>query len=102
MDANLDTLAVALHVKIDDEPKMRPELARSRPEVGLCPRLSDAELITLAVIRALLGFTSKTRFLRHASAHLRGLFPYVPNQSGHNKPAPTTSACAVPPASCKR
>ena len=63
---------------------MRPELARSRPEVGLCPKLSDAELITLAVIQALLGFTSETRFLRHAAAHLRHLFPYVPNQSGYN------------------
>ncbi len=85
VDADLDTLATALYVKIDDALKMRPELARYRPEVGLCPRLSDAELITLAVIQALLGFTSETRFLRHASAHLRGLFPYVPNKSGYNK-----------------
>ena len=85
VDADLDTLATALYVKIDDELKMRPELGRSRPEVGLCPKLSDAELITLAVIQALLGFTSETRFLRHAAAHLRHLFPYVPNQSGYNK-----------------
>ena len=68
VDTDLDTLATALYVKIDDELKMRPELGRARPEVGLCPKLSDAELITLAVIQALLGFTSKTRFLRHAAA----------------------------------
>ena len=85
VDTDLDTLATALYVKIDDELKMRPELARSRPEIGLCPKLSDAELLTLAVIQALLGFTSETRFLRHASAHLRHLFPYVPGQSGYNK-----------------
>lgn len=85
MDADLDTLATALYVKIDDELKMRPELARSRPEVGLCPKLSDAELLCLAVIQALLGFSSETRFLRHASAHLRHLFPYLPGQSGYNK-----------------
>ncbi len=36
--------------------------ARSRPAVDLCPKLSDAERITLAVIQALLGFTSETRF----------------------------------------
>ena len=85
MDTDLDTLATALYVKIDDELKMRPELARYRPEVGLCPKLSDAELITLAVIQALVGFSSETRFLRHASVHLRHLFPYVPGQSGYNK-----------------
>ena len=85
MDTDLDTLAIALYVRIDDELKMRPELRRSRPRVGLAPKLSDAELITLAVVQALLGFTSETRFLRHASVHLRHLFPYVPHQSGYNK-----------------
>ena len=85
MDANLDTLATALYVRIDDALKMHPELGRPRPEIGLCPKLSDAELLVLAVIQALLGFSSETRFLRHASAHLRHLFPYVPGQSGYNK-----------------
>ena len=85
MDTDLDTLATALYVKIDDEFKMRPELRRFRPEVGLCPKLADAELLTLAVIQALLGFGSETRFLRHASVHLRHLFPYLPGQSGYNK-----------------
>ncbi len=85
MDADLDTLATALYVRIDDELKMRPELARPRPEIGLCPKLTDAELLTMAVIQALLGFSSETRFLRHASVHLRRLFPYVPGQSGYNK-----------------
>ena len=85
VDADLDTLATAIYVKIDDELKIRPELGRYRPQVGLCPKLSDAELLTLAVIQALLGFSSETRFLRHAAAHLRHLFPYVPGQSGYNK-----------------
>jgi hypothetical protein len=85
MDADLDTLCTALYVRIDDELKMRRELARSRPGVGLAPKLSDAELITLAVVQALLGFGSEARFLRYAKSHLRHLFPYVPNQSGYNK-----------------
>jgi len=33
----------------------------------------------------LLGFTSEARFLRYANTHLRGLFPYLPTQSGYNK-----------------
>lgn len=55
---------------------------RPCPEIGLCPRLSDAELLTLYVVQALLGFTSETRFLRRAFVHLRDLFPYLPGQSG--------------------
>jgi hypothetical protein len=85
MDADLDTLCTALYVRTDDELKIRPELVRHRPVVGIAPKLTDAELVTLAVIQALLGFTSETRFLRFARAHLRHLFPYLPNQSGYNK-----------------
>ena len=36
-------------------------------------------------MQALLGFTSEARWLRHASRHLRHLFPYLPGQSGYNK-----------------
>jgi DDE family transposase len=82
---NLDTLATALYVQTDDLLKESPHLAPWRPEVGIEPKLSDAELITLAVMQALLGFTSEARWLRHAHAHLRHLFPYLPRQSGYNK-----------------
>lgn len=85
MDTDLDTLCTALYVKIDDELKIRADLRRERPEVGLMPKLSDSELICLSVVQALLGFTSEARFLRHVDAHLRHLFPYVPGQSGYNK-----------------
>jgi Transposase DDE domain len=85
VDADLDTFVTALYVTIDDALAMRPDLRQWRPKVGLCPKLSDAELLTLAVLQALLGFTSETRFLRHARQHLAHLFPYVPNQSGYNK-----------------
>ncbi|MEU6789570.1 hypothetical protein ABZ912_61225 [Nonomuraea angiospora] len=49
------------------------------------PRLSDAELVTLAMMQAILGFTSEAKWLRHARVHLRHLFPYLPQQPGHNK-----------------
>ena len=56
MDADLDTLATALYARIDDTLKARPDLAPWRPKVGIAPKLSDAELLTLAVMQALLGF----------------------------------------------
>ncbi len=85
MDADLDTLATALYVKIDDTLKDRRDLAPVRPAGGIEPRLSDAELITVAVLQALLGFTSETRWLRHARSRLAHLFPYLPGQAGYNK-----------------
>jgi hypothetical protein len=81
----LNTLATALYVKIDDQLIASPDLAPERPRIGLQPRLSDAELVTLAVLSALLGFTSERRWLRYARSHLSGLFPYLPGQSGYNK-----------------
>jgi hypothetical protein len=85
MDADLDTLATALYVRVDDALKDDPTLAPWRPKVGITPKLSDAELVTLAVMQALLGFTSETRWLRHARKHLGAMFPYVPRQAGYNK-----------------
>jgi Transposase DDE domain len=85
MDADLDTLALALYVKIDELLIASPEQAPWRPRVGICPRISDAELITLCVMQALLSFTSEARWLRYAHTHLRHLFPYLPQQPGYNK-----------------
>ena len=85
MDADLDTLATALYVRVDDLLKSHPERVPPRPLVGIAPKLADAELVTLSVMQALGGFTSEARWLRHARAHLRHLFPYLPGQSGYNK-----------------
>jgi hypothetical protein len=81
----LDTLATALYVRTDELLKACPERAPWRPVVGIEPRISDAEVVTLAVMQALLGFTSEARWLRHAHAHLRHLFRYLPKQPGYNK-----------------
>ena len=85
MDADLDTLATALYVRTDDLLKAAPERAPWRPAVGIAPRISDAELVTLAVMQALLGFTSEARWLRLCPCPLRHLFPYLPQQPGYNK-----------------
>jgi len=85
MDADLDTLATALYVKIDDLLKDSPQQAPWRPAVGLRPQISDAELATMCVMQSMLRFTSETRWLRYARARLRHLFPYLPQQPGYNK-----------------
>ena len=85
MDADLDTLATALYARTDDLLKASPQRRPWRPAVGIAPRISDAELITLAVLQALLGFTSEARWLRFAGEHLHHLFPYLPQQPGYNK-----------------
>lgn len=85
MNANLDTLATTRYVRIDDALKDHPAWAPERPAIGIPPKLTDAELITLAIIQALLVFTSAAQFLRHARAHLRPWFPYLPQRSGYNK-----------------
>lgn len=85
MDADLDTLATALYVTIDDLLHRAPQRAPWRPEIGFSPQISDAELVTLAVMQALLGFTSESRWLRFTTAHLHHLFPYLPQQPGYNK-----------------
>ena len=85
MNADLDTLATALYVTIDDALAADPSLLPERPAVGIAPQLSDAELLTLAVLQALLGYTSEARFLRYANERLRALFPYLPGRPAYNK-----------------
>ena len=85
MTNDIDTLATALYVRTDDLLKQYPELAPWRPKTGLQPQLSDAELVTLAVMQALLGYASEARWVRHAHARLGHLFRYLPGQSGYNR-----------------
>ncbi len=85
MNPDLDALATRLYVTIDDALIAHPHWAPERPAIGIAPKLSDAELITLAVIQALLGYTSEARFIRYAHTHLRPWFPYLPNRCGYNK-----------------
>ncbi|MFF5265180.1 IS982 family transposase [Actinomadura viridis] len=79
MENNLDTLVIALYVKIDDD-----AAGIARPP-GRPAKLSHSELICLAVMQAMLGFTSEARWLRHVRAHLGHLFPFIPLQPGYNK-----------------
>jgi hypothetical protein len=68
----------ALYVPVDD-------FLPARRGAGRRPRISDAELITLAVAQILLQCHSERRFLRLAGRLLGHLFPYIPLQPGYNK-----------------
>jgi Transposase DDE domain len=85
VDNDIETLATALYVKIDDMLADWPDLAPARPATGTTLTLSDAELLAMAVMSALLGFRSERRWLRYVDAHLAGMFPRRIGQSGYNK-----------------
>jgi hypothetical protein len=76
--ATLDDLVIALYVTID-------ELLGPRRGPGHPPKLSDAELVCLAVAQVLLGVRSERHWLRFARNRLGHLFPYLPGQAGYNK-----------------
>ena len=68
MDTGLEALTTALYVTVDDLLNDHPEQAPARPAVGLAPLTSDAEVITLAVVQALLGYISEARWLRRVGS----------------------------------
>jgi hypothetical protein len=76
--AELDALLTAVYVVVDD---LLP--ARSGP--GRRPKITDAELIALAIAQIFLDCPSERRFLRFARSRLGHLFPYIPKQPGYNK-----------------
>jgi hypothetical protein len=76
--ANLDALLTALYVRVDD-------LLPRRQGPGRPPRITDAELITLAVAQMFLGLPNDRQFLALAHWRLGHLFRYLPKQPGYNK-----------------
>ncbi|MDR3359723.1 MAG: IS982 family transposase [Bifidobacteriaceae bacterium] len=85
MDTDLDSLATALYVTVDDLLIDHPDWAPERPPGGIVPKTTDSEIITLAVIAALLGHDCERGFIRWAKKHLTPWFPNIPNQPGYNK-----------------
>jgi len=77
MDADLDTLCITVFCTADDLLPERPGNARRR--------VTDAEVVTLAVAQAIMGIPSDRRFLAVAAKRLGHLFPRLPGQSGYHK-----------------
>lgn len=85
MNKELNTLLTTLYVALVD--RVLPHLGHDRTHrPGRRPALDDAELLCLAVAQHLLcGSCSEARWIRYAHAHLTGMFPAIPQQSGYNK-----------------
>jgi hypothetical protein len=77
MTPDLEALVVAGYVFADEFPVP----ARPGPPV----RISDAELVALAVCQAAMGISSDRQFLGLVSYRLPGWFPYLPSQSQYNR-----------------
>jgi hypothetical protein len=77
MLADLDLLLITVYCAADDTlPKAAPNARR---------RVTDAEIVTLAVAQAVLEIPSDRAFLRAAGRHLHELFPQLPRQDGYWK-----------------
>lgn len=90
MRADLDALVTALYVWVDD-------LLPRRSGPGRPPKLTDAEVIALAVAQVFLDCPNDRRFLAFARWRLSHLFPVLIKQPGYNKRvrslAPEIIAC---------
>lgn len=76
MTADLETLVVAAYYFAS----LLPVPRRGRP-----PRVSDAELVALAVGQAVMGICSDRQFLGLVGKVLAGFFPDLPDQSQYNR-----------------
>lgn len=89
MLANLDALLTTLYVLVDD-------FLPKRGGPGHPAKISDSEVITLAVAQMFLAIPNDRKFLALARWRLSHLFPYLPKQPGYNKRlralAPTIAA----------
>lgn len=71
-------------VETDDLMKAHPERIPARPKIGIAPKITEAELIMLAVMQALLGHTSGVGCGMCARTWLARSLS-LPGQSGCNK-----------------
>ncbi|MBN9621674.1 MAG: IS982 family transposase [Actinobacteria bacterium] len=78
MRADLDTLLTEIYVLLDD-------FLPKRKGPGRPPKITDAELIALALAQVFLGVANDRQFLGFAIWRLGHLFPYLPKQPGYNK-----------------
>lgn len=76
MTASLETLVVAAYVFAASLPIPRP---------GPEGKITDAELIALAVAQASMGESSDRKFLGMIGYRLQGWFPHLPDQSQYNR-----------------
>jgi Transposase DDE domain len=76
MTASLETLVIAAYVFAASWPIPRP---------GPEGKITDAELVALAVAQAAMGESSDRKFLGMVAYRLAGWFPHLPDQSQYNR-----------------
>src|SRR3954454_20199055 len=77
MTPDLEALVVAAYVFADEY------RVPARP--GPAAKISDAELVALAVCQAAIGVSSDRQFLGLVGRILPGWFPHLPDQSQYNR-----------------
>jgi hypothetical protein len=80
---DLDSFLLSLYVLVDDWRRERHPSAARKP--GRPPRLTDGEVLTLAILSQWPRWRSERDFWRFADAHLRGYFPTLLSQSQLNR-----------------
>jgi Transposase DDE domain len=76
MTASLETLVIAAYIFADGAAIPRP---------GPAGRITDAELVALAVAQAAMGESSDRKFLGMIAYRLAGWFPHLPDQTQYNR-----------------
>lgn len=79
---DLDTFLTTLYVFVDDTVKQLPPRRRHRGPQG---KLSESEVVTLAMLSQWKLFTSERLFARYAKHNLRSAFPAMPDRSQLNR-----------------
>ncbi len=80
---DLDSFLTSLYVLTEDWWKATH--SSDTPEAGRPSLISEAEILTLAILAQWPRFRSERDFWRFASMHLRGHFPTLPSQSQFNR-----------------
>jgi hypothetical protein len=76
MTASLETLVIAAYIFADGAAIPRP---------GPAGKITDAELVALAVAQAAMGESSDRKFLGMIAYRLPGWFPHLPDQTQYNR-----------------
>lgn len=83
MIADLDTLLIALYVELTD--RIIPAQGQPRGRMGCPPKVTDAEVVCLAVAQVLLRYDDERHWLRAAPERVGQLFPRMLGQPEYNQ-----------------
>src|SRR3982074_2048402 len=79
------TVLCTIFTIVDDAMKASPEIQRALDRPGTKPRLSDSEVVTLALYQELIGEPREDHFFRLHKASLLSFFPGLNERSRYNR-----------------